>query len=696
MRISFVSCVGAIVLALTLCGVRCNAQSTNATVGGQITDEQGRVVPGVTVVLTNLNTGVPYEAKTNGDGFYNAPNLPPGIYRANVTKDGFKNIVKGDIELHVQDVASINFELQVGSVSETVTVQAGGLVMNTTDASVSTVVDRQFVENMPLNGRSFQSLIALAPGVVLTKSSAFDLGQFSVNGQRADGNYFTVDGVSANVGAMPGVLLQTAGGSLPATSASGGLNNLVSIDALQEFSIQTSTFAPEFGRTPGGQVSIVTRTGTNSYHGTLFDYFRNDALDANDWFANANNLPKGRERQNDFGGVFGGPIIKNRTFFFFSYEGLRLRSPQTATTEVPTVATRQDPRVAPETRQLLNAFPIPNGPVGPNGLAQHSAGYSDPTTLNAISLRIDHSVGSRVNIFGRWNYAPSDTTQRGSGNRALSGLSRFSVDTQTATIGSNQTLTPAVNNEFRANYSIVTGRTSVFVDDFGGAVPPPDSLMFPSFTSRSDAIFILSISGGAHSQFSAGNDSNNRQRQINLVDNVSVVNGTHQMRFGLDYRRMLPRAGSRSFQQQVNFGNVAGIISGNASFVSLSSFDPFTLLFQNVSGYGQDTWHLARRLTLTYGLRWDINPAPSTSDGNTLIGITRFSDPSQLALAPQGSSLYPTTYGNVAPRVGLAYQLAQDRWGQVVLRGGLAFFMISDTAISVLAKLHSPTCEILR
>src|SRR6266571_7363927 len=143
-----------------------HAQSTNATVGGQITDEQGRVVLGVTMVLTNLNTGVTYEAKTNGDGIYSAPNLPPGIYRSNVTKDGFKSIVKGDIELHVQDSASINFQLRIGSVTETVTVEGGASMINTTDASVSTVVDQTYVKNMALNGRSFQDLILLTPGVV--------------------------------------------------------------------------------------------------------------------------------------------------------------------------------------------------------------------------------------------------------------------------------------------------------------------------------------------------------------------------------------------------------------------------------------------------------------------------------------------------------------------------------------------------
>src|SRR5882762_5304467 len=181
-----------------------HAQSTNAAVGGQITDEQGRVVPAATVVLTNLNTGVTYEAKTNGDGFYNAPNLPPGIYRANVTKDGFKSIVKGDIELHVQDVASVNFQLQIGSVNETVTVEAGGLVINTTDGPIGTVVDRQFAENLPLNGRSFQTFIELTPGVVVVPSNGQDAGQFSINGQRAASNYWMVDGVSANIGVGSG------------------------------------------------------------------------------------------------------------------------------------------------------------------------------------------------------------------------------------------------------------------------------------------------------------------------------------------------------------------------------------------------------------------------------------------------------------------------------------------------------------
>src|SRR5713226_2122709 len=227
-----------------------------AAVTGLVTDPNGRSVPGVTVLITNLSTNLVSRTVTNDQGIYRVPSLQPGIYRMTLDKDGFKSIVKSGVELHVQDVASINFELQIGSVNETVTVEAGGLVINTTDATVSTVVDRQFAENLPLNGRSFQTLIELTPGVVLTPSSLNDGGQFSVNGQRTSSNYWMVDGVSANIGVnanfLPGSGFAGAAGSF---SAKGGTNSLVSVDALQEFRIQTSTYAPEFGRTPGGQIS---------------------------------------------------------------------------------------------------------------------------------------------------------------------------------------------------------------------------------------------------------------------------------------------------------------------------------------------------------------------------------------------------------------------------------------------------------
>src|ERR1700721_1135904 len=403
------------------------AQSETATVSGRVTDSQGQVVPDVKIQLVNTETNLVQSTKTNSEGLYVLPDVRPGAYRILVLKDGFKEIVKTGLVLHVQDIAAENFSLQVGSMSESVTVLADQLTLNTTDGTVSTVIDRQFVENLPLNGRSFQTLIQVTPGVVLTPGNYADGGQFSVNGQRAASNYWMVDGVSANIGMGSG---STPGngisGSLGSFSVLGGTNSLVSVDAMQEFRIQTSTYAPDFGRTPGAQISILTRSGTNGFHGTAFDYLRNDKLDANNWFNGFQNnppLPKAQERQNDFGGTFSGPIIKNRTFFFFSYEGLRLRLPQTSLTLVPDT-NPLDPYsrqfAAPALLPYMNAFPVPNGPEvflngNHQGLAQFNAAYSNPGTLDAFSLRVDHKLNDRLNLFARYNYSPSELTQRGGG-----------------------------------------------------------------------------------------------------------------------------------------------------------------------------------------------------------------------------------------------------------------------------------------
>src|SRR5262245_33410485 len=354
------------------------AQSTNASLTGRITDPSKAIIVEAKVAAISADTNVRYETTTNGSGEYYLANLPPSLYRIEIEKSGFKKLIKPEVILHVQDTLEINFELTLGSVSENIMVEGGAPLVNSESGTVSTVIDRTFVENLPLNGRSFQTLITLTPGVVLTATRFDDQGPFSVNGQRADANYFTVDGVSANFGVTGYIaMVQGASGALPALSASGGTNSLVSVDAMQEFRIQTSSFAPEFGRTPGGQISIVTRSGTNNFHGTLFEYFRNNVLDARDWFVNFNGLSKPAERLNDFGGVLGGPVLKDRTFFFFSYEGLRLRQPATQQTAVPDTASRQQ---APSAMQpYLNVYPVANAPSLGAGLAQFNAGFSNPS-----------------------------------------------------------------------------------------------------------------------------------------------------------------------------------------------------------------------------------------------------------------------------------------------------------------------------
>src|SRR5207245_1075926 len=261
-------------------------------------------------------------------------------YLNNVRKAGVKSVTVTQLELNIQDNVVRNFALQVGSIAETVTITADDFHMNTTDGSVSTVVDQTYVKNMPLNGRSFQDLILLTPGIVTqspqngANTAVGQTGEFSVNGQRTESNYYTVDGVSANIGIAPafGLVNGSGGsGSIGASTALGTTQALVSVDALQEFRIQSSTYSAEYGRSPGGQFAFETKSGTNEWHGTAYDYFRNGALDAKDWFNDYFGLPEPPIKQNDFGGTLGGSVNipglyhgKDKTFFFVSYEGLRL------------------------------------------------------------------------------------------------------------------------------------------------------------------------------------------------------------------------------------------------------------------------------------------------------------------------------------------------------------------------------------
>jgi hypothetical protein len=653
------------------------AQSPNGTISGIVLDPSGSVIVGAEILIVNDVTNVQYLGKTNSEGIYVVPNLPPGPYRLQVSKIGFKTLIKPDIVLNVQDALAINFSLPVGAASETVTVRGGAPLLDTESPAVSTVVDRQFAENLPMNGRSFQTLIELTPGVVLTAPSVFDGGQFSVNGQRTASNYWMIDGVSANFGASaiatPG---NGSAGALPSFSVLGGTNSLVSVDAMQEFRIQTSTYAPEFGRTPGAQISIVTRSGTNQFHGTAFDYLRNDAFDASDWFNGFTNnppLPKAKERQNDFGGTFSGPIVKDRTFFFFSYEGLRLQLPQTTLTQVPDLAAREAATSA--LQPFFNAFPFdPKQPDLGNGIAQFNASYSNPATLDAYSLRIDHEVNSKLSLFARYNYSPSQLDQRGGGN-SLSTVSRSTITSQTGTLGASWVASPTVTNDLRFNYSRANAKTSSSLDSFGGSVPLP-SLPIPAPFTPENASFFFNIDSLLDGSLAPGLGSENLQRQINVVDNLSVQKGSHSLKFGMDFRQLSPVFKPAGYFQEALFGSVASAEGGNLLLSFLTSAERSALLFHNLGVFAQDTWRIAPRVTLTYGLRWDVDFAPSSASGPSLLAVTGFdlNDLSKLGLAPAGTPPFKTGFGNFAPRIGIAYQVSQNQSWETVLRGGFGVF----------------------
>jgi len=665
-----------------LAGVLC-AQSTNASLAGRVTDPSKARIVGAKIVVISTQTNVRYEATTNASGEYYFSNLPPDGYLIEVEKPSFKKLIRADVTLHVQDALNIDFEMTVGSASESITVESGAPLVDTESTAVSTVVDRTFVQDLPLNGRTFQTLIMLTPGVVVTPTAAEDQGQFSVNGQRADSNYFTVDGVSANFGVTGySPLAQTAGGALPSLSAQGGTNSLVSVDAMQEFRVQTSSFAPEFGRTPGGQVSIVTRSGTNAIHGALFEYFRNDVLDANDWFngfTNNPSIPKAEERQNDFGGVFGGPIMKDRTFAFFSYEGLRLRQPVTQDTVVPDAASRQDQTAAGiAMRPYLNAYPMPppNAPDINPGLAPFDGNYSNPSSLDTYSFRVDHTVDSNLSLFGRYNYSPSSSTVRNPYG-VLSTTESLSTTVHTVTLGLTESISTRISNELRANYSNDRVGTRFGLDTFGGAVPVADSTLFPSGFTSGTGLFEFLIAGAG--EWATGKSATDEQRQVNVVDNLSWSRGEHALKFGVDYRWLSPYSSPSSYVQFAEFGGVTsnpgGALSASALFADVAAIRNVALLTRNLSFYGQDAWRVSPRLTLTYGLRWDINlPLKGKNSQNQPFTVIGLNNPATMTLAPPGTPLYDTTYGNVAPRVGFAYQFGSGPNWTSVLRGGFGIF----------------------
>jgi len=686
--------ITALSLSLVLLTLPVVGQSPNGNINGLVLDPTNRVITGAEIVAVNDVTGVQFTAKTNDEGVYVLANLPPGPYRVQVSKVGFKTIIKPDITLNVQDALSINFTLPLGAVLETVTVAGGAPLVNTENATVSTVVDRQFAENLPMNGRSFQTLIQLTPGVVVVPTNVVDAGQFSVNGQRAASNYWTVDGVSANVGVSSGAVPGNGfGGTLASFNALGGTNSLVSVDAMQEFRIQTSTYAPEFGRTPGAQVSILTRSGTNQFHGTLFDYLRNDVLDANDWFADNAGLAKPKERQNDFGGTFGGPIFKSRTFFFFSYEGLRLRLPQIALSTVPDLSSRQNAVAAMQ--PYLNAFPLPNGTDDvATGVAQFNASYSNAATLDAYSIRIDHRLNAAWNLFGRYNDSPSQIVGRnGAGFEALSVVSPARVNARTATIGTTWAISPQVANDLRFNYSDVHASSYSQLDNFGGAVPL-STLPFPPPFDGANAALSLNLFALTGSELLVGANARNYQRQFNIVESLSVQRGPHSLKFGVDFRRLSPQTTPAAYSQVAFFLDMGAAETGSPFSGYVSSANGPTLLFRNLGAFAQDTWRATSRMILTYGVRWDLDLAPLSLRGPGIPAVSGYNlaDFSQLAIAAEGTPAFRTSYVNLAPRLGLAYNLRQTQGRQTVLRGGFGVFydLVSSETGGIISGLAPP------
>jgi hypothetical protein len=636
-----------------------------------VADPTAALIPGATVSLTERSRGIIHQGETNANGFYSFNSLPAGDYLLTVEKTGFSKYIIDRVTLSVRDRQILHVELKVAAAAGAAVTVSAATDPVSTDPTLGIVLSHEYVENLPNNGRSIESEIALSTGVTPSPDGI----DFNANGLRSNTNYYTMDGLSVNrpIGTTGGFGGGRFGGGADGGATGGGSasSELISIDAMQEMRVQTSSFAPEFGRSPGAQIVITSRGGSNTYHGSLYDYLRNQRFDANDWFANQSGFARGAERQDRPGGTFGGAIIKNKTFFFVNVEHLSLVSPTSVIASVPNVATRL--AASPALRPFLDAFPLPNGVALDAFTSQYRAVVSNPSSSNTGSLRLDQVINATTTAFVRVSYSPSYTQSRASQQITPNVLTFGDVHSETGSAGVTKTFHNGFVNDARFNYSKYVNDSNSIMDNFGGAIPLTDAEVFPKNVTNATGAFNLSAFGLAG--YSYDNRNENDQAQYNVVDSLSHTSGAHQLKFGGDYRKLLGTTVRKPYSENVSFngvdGNTNALVTGLALNAQVVSHLPEVYpTYTNYSAYAQDTWRATRWTTITYGLRWDLNPAPTARQGPQPFALSNDS----IAGVTQNSPLYQTAWFNVAPRFGIAYNMDERPGHEMMLRAGVGMF----------------------
>jgi Carboxypeptidase regulatory-like domain/TonB dependent receptor/TonB-dependent Receptor Plug Domain len=678
-------------------GIRSGAQVSTATVAGVVQDSSKASIPGASVKLINTQTGTENDTTTSHDGSFVLPGVIPGAYTLQIERQGFATTQLRGIVLNVGDTRTLLVRMKVGPVAESVTVDASGLTLNSTDGAVSTVVDRKLAEAVPLNGRSFQDLISMTPGLVTQNPQAAGQrsgtqGDFSVNGQRPESNSFFVDGIAAasNGVVTSGHSRTVSTGSAAGATALGTTQSLVSVEALQEFRVLTSSYSAEYGRTPGGQFTFLTRSGTNDRHGSLFYNFRSNVFDAIDWFAAQDTpgftIPGTRFSQNDFGGALGAPVVvpgvydgRDKTFFFVSYEGLYVPQPTPQT--FPYGPSGDLYTLAPSAVQpVLECFP--------------SGGYSDvsgnpglgstviypfalPAHLNSTSVRLDHTFFPKFAVFFRYGDAPSYSQ-----TRELYSQTTNQLGSRTFSLGAHSQLTPNVNNELRFGFASNNSKVHSMTEDYFPGGPGTDlnsALGVPAWYSSVSSQAYIHIVGVGDSE-SYTNTAYGSLHQWNLRDNFNVQAGRHLLKLGMDERRVASHLHPAALSVQADFLDRDSMLNNSVSDLVVTATNPANPILNQFSLFAQDDWKMSKALSLSLGLRWDLAPPPKGEHGQdayTILGD--ISTPSSLRVAPRGTRLWHTGWYNFAPRVGVAWAENSEPGKELIVRaGGGVFFDASN------------------
>lgn len=666
-----------------------HSQVTGATLSGTVTDSSGGVIPGAQISVTNTATGIKQEFQADSAGYYTAPNLAPGVYEVKVTAQGFNSTIS-TVTLAVGAQQQLSIPMKIGETSQTVEVTGAIQQVELSSSTLTSQVESQTIQDLPLNGRDWTSLATLNPGVNLietqvdyAQSARGNRGfgaQLTISGQRTTNNNYRLDGVSVNdyANSGPGNVIGAALG----------------VDAIQEFSVLTGGFSAEYGKATGGVVNAITKSGTNSFHGDVYEFIRNSALDSRDYFSRSANTPLAQFRRNQFGAAAGGPIVKDKTFIFGDYEGFRQAKGITTAVTVPSDAARQgnlgsgnvtvDPAAAAELAMFPHA--TPGTSKGDKGKFINSGLQIVPE--NFYTFRVDHKLSAKDSLFGTYLFDDTDFTQPDSFNNVLL---KSHTRRQTVVLGESHTFGPTVVNAARFGFS----RSHALNLIPFGAINPAAAMTSLGSTTGQNAP-VVAIAGYTRNQGGVGAASNYTHAFNNyqFADDAFWTHGLHTLKFGTDIERMQYNYIARVEPGgRWNFNSLSEFLTNRAKHFEAgipSTITPRELRQTLIAGYVQDDWRFRPNLTLNLGLRYEMTTVLHDAQGKitSLVNITdpapqcgvQFTanfapggkQPAGAACAGVGPYYHNPTLHNFEPRIGFAWDPFHD--GKTSVRGGFGIY----------------------
>ncbi len=648
-----------------------HAQITTGTIQGTVKDSTGAVLPGAKVVVLNEETGISRTATSDAAGRYLAPSLGLGRYKVTAGLEGFQTQVRSGIEITVSREAVVNFDLPVGAVTQTVEVTGEAPLVDTVKGGMGQVLGSTAISELPLNGRDIAALITIQTGALqYTGTTRTGEGgkQIVVSGSRPTTNVFLMDGVA----------IEAYNQKTP-TGTSG---NFLGVEAVREFRVESNAYSAEFGRGSGGQFNIATKSGTNGLHGSLFEFVRNDNLDAARWEDNSKGSGKPEFKRNQFGGSFGGPIVKDHTFFFGAYEAFRERLGTTTVSQTFSAAQRQGiltDALTGQTRQVtvdsrvrpyLSLWPLPNVPqLLPDGTGQFAFAFSQPTDEDFVQVRVDHQLGVNDSIFARHTFLDSRQKLPATFPQFFTGEN---ARNQYTTIEESHIFSPVFLNTFRLGF---TRTNPLETAEESPAVDP--NLRFIAGVPQMGSLGVTGVSG-------VGNGITADRRTVNsfqYIDDARYTKGLHSVKFGIQWDHIqfngfnaARDAGDYSFNSYDDFFSVK--VNRFRGSISNGYNDPSRSVRENIAGlYFQDDYRVMPRLTLNLGVRYEFITVPYEKYGRVglIPGDLAFIQKATVKDIRTGNPWFDNpSRRNFAPRFGFAWDVSGN--GKMAVRGGFGIF----------------------